>query len=151
MSIDTHFPTKTLDRLGYSVRFMPHDMDGTKGYRIYRNLHDYCWSVQVYIPGKGWRVWAHTKAFRATGCRFEVSLAGRERVRRTRSKNVHAFLRADFIDLGDGAVEYINFDDLVTVSYNPYDNLPCFTYLGNVPIWRADVVIGDDADIYVAP
>jgi hypothetical protein len=135
-----------MDTLGYTVLFMPDNIDGERGYRVYRNLHKRCWSVQAYVKGKGWRVWAHAERFRAHGCHFEVNAKGRERVRRTRSKVVHAYLMADFIELG---ASYFDDYGRYRVSYTPYDDLACFTKEGNVPVWRSKQVWADRDDIYV--
>lgn len=76
------------------------DYDPNKGFRIYRNLHKDCWSVQAYVTGKGWRLWAHTHRILCGDVTFKVNESGRQRVLATGKKNVHAFVVADYVMLG---------------------------------------------------
>lgn len=62
--------------------------------RIYRNLHNKCFSIQK-LPDR--RVFAHRTAVLLKNARFHVSDAGRKRVRREKRKNVHAFVIGDWI------------------------------------------------------
>lgn len=59
--------------------------------RVYYNLHGNVWSVQHYIPGKGWRVREHLSSLILENVEFKVSEAGRQRVIREGRKNVHAY------------------------------------------------------------
>ncbi|MBE8233550.1 MAG: hypothetical protein HAW67_07405 [Endozoicomonadaceae bacterium] len=49
---------------------------------------------------------------------FKVSEASRQTVLKVKQKNVHAFVRGEFIDCFDG--EVIEGCDLIAVTYNPY-------------------------------
>lgn len=77
---------------------------------VYRNLHRKCYSVRSMESG---RVLFHVDEITLTDVKFRVGKAGRERVLRTRQKNVHA-----------GVVGYIADVSLLgqssKVTYNPY-------------------------------
>lgn len=60
--------------------------------RVYRNLHNGLWSVMAWDgPEKG-RIIAHVPEIYLTVVKFVVQPAGREKVRREKRKNVHAFV-----------------------------------------------------------
>lgn len=77
---------------------------------VYRNLHRKCYSVKSLKTG---RVIAHVDSIDLVNVTFKVSEAGRQRVLKTRQKNVHA-----------GVVGYIADVSLLCqstkVTYNPY-------------------------------
>jgi len=77
---------------------------------VYRNLHRKCYSVKSMETG---RVLFHADEITLVNVKFRVGKAGRERVLKTRQKNVHA-----------GVVGYIADVSLVgqtsRVTYNPY-------------------------------
>lgn len=85
-------------------------------YRIYRNLHKGCWSIQHRTPG-GWRLYEHLDSLEATGCTTRVYETGRQRVLLTKKKNVHAFILCE---------SYTAHGDCVMIPggrllrYNPY-------------------------------
>jgi hypothetical protein len=96
-------------------------------YRIYRNLHKGCYSIQRKVPGKGWRVWRHAYTLLAYGVTFQVSEAGRQRVLATGRKNVHAYIVAENIqsDIETLARQAVEDREKALVegqriSYNPY-------------------------------
>jgi hypothetical protein len=60
---------------------------------VYRNLHTGTWSAKAARGPERGRVVAHPSVVVLADCTFRVSAAGRERVRRERSKNVHAMVR----------------------------------------------------------
>jgi hypothetical protein len=60
--------------------------------KAYRNLHQGDWSVVATSGPYRGLVVAHSDELPIWGPRFEVSLAGRERVLRDGKKNVHAFI-----------------------------------------------------------
>jgi len=80
---------------------------------VYRNLRKQCWSIRY----KG-RVIAHKQRLTLRGCKLVVQPAGRERVRREKRKNVHAFIRG----MWDGDGSYVSSKILhpERVYYNPY-------------------------------
>lgn len=62
-------------------------------FRIYRNLHKNCFSIQKWIPEKkGYRLHSHTQNLIAQDVEFRVSQAGRKKVLQEKRKNVHAFV-----------------------------------------------------------
>lgn len=77
---------------------------------VYRNLHRKCYSVKSMQTG---RVLFHVNDITLVNVKFRVGKAGRERVLRTKQKNVHA-----------GVVGYIADVSLLCqgnrVTYNPY-------------------------------
>lgn len=88
------------------------------GYRIYRNLHKKEWTVQNYVPGKGWRKLVGARCLSAPKTTFKVYERGQERVRQEKAKNVHAFALVDHYTINDweGLVRL----DGIVVGYNPY-------------------------------
>lgn len=72
----------------------PNQARGKKVF-VYRNLHQNCWSVKSRETG---RVIAHADEVQLSGVDFKVSQAGRERVLREKSKNVHAGLVGTLVD-----------------------------------------------------
>ena len=75
-----------------------------KKYRLYRNLHKGCFSVQEYIKGKGYRVVDHIEdGFVMTNCTFKVYESGRQKVLRDVQKNVHAYVQFDSYTKSDSA------------------------------------------------
>ena len=80
---------------------------------VYRNLREKCWSVRQ----KG-KVIAHSNDLWIFGA-FIVQPAGREKVRQTKQKNVHAFVRGILVSPDDFA--WIP-KKLHRVTYNPYEH-----------------------------
>jgi hypothetical protein len=79
---------------------------------VYRNLHKKCFSVKSMKTG---RVIAHVHEIMLSQPKFKVSEAGRERVLRTKQKNVHAGV------IGYVTDSYVNFlCPTIKVTYNPY-------------------------------
>jgi len=98
---------------------------GQANVRIYRNLHQKCWSVQTKTA-KGWRVLCHAQQFNGTQATFRVSEAGRLRTIRNRAKTVHAYCYATLCSLNSHTVQdWTSATSYVSISYNPY-NAPSF-------------------------
>jgi len=57
---------------------------------VYYNLTKKCWSIKALEGRSKGRVVAHADAVDLWDCKFKVSEAGRQRVLRTKQKNVHA-------------------------------------------------------------
>ena len=82
---------------------------------VYRNLHKRCWSVRALEgPQKG-RVIAHEHDFILEACSYAVQPAGRDKVRRTGRKNVHAFIRGTL-----PSEPMVMWPGTRGVTYNPY-------------------------------
>jgi hypothetical protein len=124
---------------------------GSADVRIYRNLHQKCWSVQTKTA-KGWRVLCHAQQFNGTQATFRVSEAGRLRTIRNRAKNVHAYCYVTLCSLSSHTVQnWTSATSYVSISYNPYHGLSSFVStpmgthyrpLDSTPIASARVVIG---------
>jgi len=105
---------------------------------VYYNLHKHCWSVKALEGDNKGRVVAHADTVLVYAAQPRVSQRGRERVLRTKQKNVHA-----------GIVGWVNLDNLsngytqkdidgwVEITYNPYlytgfvvKSNPCEMFVG---------------------
>ena len=93
---------------------------------IYWNLHKRCFSAK-----RNGKVFAHFRNARVLNPEFRVSAAGRERVRREGTKNVHAYIVCEsyhymiYPDNVMGSGEFLKFmpevaSKLKRASYNPY-------------------------------
>jgi hypothetical protein len=84
-------------------------------YRLYRNLHKGCFSVQQYTKGVGYRVIAHiSHGYILHNCTFKVYSSGREKVLRDKQKNVHAYIQFESYSMGIDSIT----DE--QPYYNPY-------------------------------
>ena len=94
-------------------------------YRIYRNLNTNTWTVQHKVPGKGWRKKESVDRLWAHDAEFIISAAGRDRVRREKRKNVHAYAVVNYYRTDEFADVDTWGDDewnIKWISYNPYDD-----------------------------
>ena len=107
---------------------------------VYRNLHRKCYSVKSVRTG---RVIAHVDSIDLIDVRFKVSEAGRQRVLKTKQKNVHA-----------GVVGYIADVSLLCqsskVTYNPYRFDSFIRKDNEMPIYEAKIAHIDASGITVA-
>lgn len=85
---------------------------------VYWNLTKKIWSVRNEKTG---RIVTHLPELTIQNCTFVVSQAGRERVIREKSKNVHAGVRG-YIDLENPVNQDLNIIQKLhcKVTYNPY-------------------------------
>lgn len=89
---------------------------------VYFNLHTYLWSVKDRKSGL---VTEHARVvYTSLPCSFVVRPAGHKKVLQTGQKNVHAFVRGDWLytaDDVDGWTQHLSeLDRMVKVSYNPF-------------------------------
>jgi hypothetical protein len=108
--------------------------------RVYFNLHKKKLSVQ-HKTAKGWRLWKHEESVGLENVCFKVSEAGRQRVLREKKKNVHAFVKGDFVQL---LPEHLKLPK-VWVSYNPYREVGKFYEVATekpIDKARSAVIIG---------
>ena len=84
---------------------------------VYRNLHKNCWSVKALEGENKGRVIRHAQSVMLSNCTFKVSEAGRQRVLRERSKNVHAGVVGQLVS---SDVDVVYMPHSVPVTYNPY-------------------------------
>lgn len=66
---------------------------------VYFNLHKRCWSVKALKGVDRGRVIAHMETLALRAAAPKVSEAGRHRVLKTRSKNVHAYMTGELVPL----------------------------------------------------
>lgn len=101
--------------------------------RAYWNLHRNTFSLQSVETG---RVFEHADDVVLENASFVVRPAGRERVRRERRKNVHAFVVGDWDPLGSLYPP----EEGTHVRYNPYETDGFVDAMGN-QISMADKVV----------
>jgi hypothetical protein len=119
-------------------------------HRIYYNLHRKCWSVQEKIPGRGWIVIDHASEIMLEDVSFQVSEAGRQRVIRTKRKNVHAFGMGKRIDPICKA--YLSDPCWERISYTPYIAGHFFYLKDGLPVREARFAhFRSDRSLYVIP
>lgn len=88
-------------------------VDASKPVRIYRNLHQSCYSVK-----QGGIVRCHAENVVVRDAKFIVSKAGQKRVRDEKKKNVHAFVEGVVVDASE-TNDLLPFD-WEPIYYNPY-------------------------------
>ncbi len=114
------------------------DLIGQKVF-VYRNLHRKCYSVKSVKTG---RVIAHVDSIDLADAVFKVSESGRQRVLKSRQKNVHA-----------GVMGYITDVSIVCqpikVTYNPYRFDSFIRRDNEMPIYEARIARLDASGIAV--
>lgn len=114
----------TKPKVQRSIDICPY-IDTNKKVRVYRNLHQGCYSVK-----QGGLVRVHADNVTLQEVKFIVSKAGQERVRNEKKKNVHAFVEGFVVDTRE-ADNYVDGDksdeelwngnsNWVNLYYNPY-------------------------------
>lgn len=88
--------------------------------KVYRNLHQQCYSIIALEGEYAGKVVAHATELTLMGVDSVVSETGRQRVIKEQKKNVHAFLIGTFLS-DDGEESKGSYE----ISYNPY-SLPYF-------------------------
>lgn len=86
--------------------------------RVHWNITLRCWSVLEWTPGKGWRLDRHVAAIDLLDAETRVSESGRERVRDSGVKNVHADITGRTM-LRSDAVPF-RYGDAERIRYNPF-------------------------------
>jgi hypothetical protein len=110
-----------------------------KPFRIYRNLHKNCFSIQMYNnEKKGYRLHCHAQDVLLKNVKTFVSESGRQRTIKEKQKCVHAFIECEsFVQFDD--ISYLLDNDMKELTYNPYKQ-DCFTVAGQ-PFTHAEQVI----------
>ena len=90
---------------------------------VYRNLHKNCFSVRH--KGKVVGYLYDNEQLALTNVKFVVQPAGRAKVLRENKKNVHAFVRGEYVGFENNLTNNLYFGefkdlDFYAVSYNPY-------------------------------
>jgi len=108
--------------------------------RVYWNFHRNLWSVQTWNNDvKGWRVHGYCDRIELLRLRFTVSLPGNQRVRKTRRKNVHAYVVGQVPKVGCR----LKLKKPEQIRYNPYEMDQFQDLAGNtVTIARLGVMVG---------
>lgn len=65
--------------------------------RVYRNINTGTLSVQEKTP-QGWRVKMHPHKIKIKNAKFKVNQTGRNKVLKTKQKNVHAMIEGELVD-----------------------------------------------------
>lgn len=108
--------------------------------RVYRNIHKPGVVYSIQDPKTG-LVLGHTEALLLANASFKVSDAGRERVRRTGSKNVHAFVEGTLTD-DLFFIEYMQMVKVLEkVMYNPYMYKSFVAQENETPVTHSSLVL----------
>lgn len=107
---------------------------------VYRNLHTETWSLVDRTVG---RVMQHPTEVAIKDATFVVQPAGNAKVRRTKKKHVHAFVRGRQVDVVDFTGRP-TFEDVrrsgVRLTYNPYKHTAFVEADTEQPVKAADLV-----------
>lgn len=109
----------------------------------YRNLHNN--SLSVRRMGKGGKVFTRPAMACLTDVTFAVQPAGREKVLRERKKNVHAFVRGEFVP------EPAPFDPSLPwreARYNPYESDQFIDKETGQPVTTAEVAFVTTSGVF---
>src|SRR3954471_5935390 len=106
-------------------------------FAIYKNLNRGCWSIaECTASGNRGKLVRHADAIAISNARCIVKENARNRVCRTKSREVHAWIIGEII-------EGIPSGERVEITYNPY-RAPLFVRRDNgEPITNADYVLFD--------
>jgi hypothetical protein len=100
--------------------------------QVYRNLNKKCLSVVALGGARKGRVIGRSAKVTLSSCSLVVQPAGRAKVLRTKTKNVHAFVR--------GVPSACSLSRGVRLSYNPYKHATFVRADTLAPVAYADVV-----------
>ena len=117
-------------------------IDHSKPVKVYRNLHKGCWSIQ-----QNGLVKAHSDKFQLFDCEFLVNEKDRQRVIKTKRKNVHAFVRGYIWNIPT-YVDHSGINLIKQASYNPYVNNYFYDVNDLVSIHKAHFVRGVDGKLF---
>lgn len=107
---------------------------------VYYNLHKKCWSIKALEGENKNKVIHHANEVILFDAKPKVSEAGRQRVLKEQSKNVHAGIVGNLFSI-DSKVFKTNDKDFKEITYNPY-KYSTFVYKDNDdnPFKGSDVV-----------
>jgi len=123
------------------------DLIGKK-VEVYRNLHKNCFSIRQ--NGKVVDYLYSGQELHLTDVEFRVQPAGRERVRREKKKNVHAYVKGTVAPLGGLQRKKLFIMCFQTVSYEPYTMESFETFPDETPIFEAPHVIFKKGELFVS-
>jgi len=104
---------------------------------VYRNLHKNCFSIRV----KG-KVLGYADKLLLEDCVFFVQPGGRNRVLKTKRKNVHAGVRGRIVPNEDPK-------NITPLTYNPYQDETFVHKNTKEPIYKAHRVLLDNCKVYL--
>jgi len=113
---------------------------------VYRNLHTGTWSVK---DKKTNRVIKHTDTVFLRDVDFKVSKKGNERVRKQKSKNVHAGVQGFVDDIGAHLLLIHSLEDFTEVTYNPYKYKSFVIKNTEQPVYEAQIVLMVENRVFV--
>jgi len=113
---------------------------------IYRNLHKKCFSIRH--KGKVVDYLYDSEELILQDVKFAVQPAGRERVRREKKKNVHAFVRGTVIRAGGLHRKGLLRECSRQVWYEPY-TMDSFEGSMGVPVYEGKTVVFRDGKVLV--
>jgi len=128
------------------LRYLTHQAKNLIGYkvRVYRNLNVKCWSLlssERNSLSYG-RIVGYADSLVLTNCYAKVSSLGREQVRKTRKKSVHAWIEGTVVDASliyQRATMPEPIDVSEPILYNPYDgDGPFFQLKDGTPVFELD-------------
>jgi len=123
------------DNIVYSYKGRSINLE--KPIKVYKNLHKDCYSVK-----QGTLVVAHAERLCLRDVTFKVNEKNRQKVIKTKQKNVHAFIEGFYDTSGMGTTAERN-DLPVKVYYNPYKTNTFINKQYNKPLKVARFVIAD--------
>lgn len=107
---------------------------------VYWNLHKHLFSVRALEGEHKGRVIGHTYGLTLVEAKFAVQPAGRERTRREKRKNVHAFVRGHVaVPLPEGR-PHLYTALARKVVYNPYKYNTFVDAETKCPVFKGDIV-----------
>ena len=115
---------------------------------IYRNLHKKCFSIRK--NGKVVDYLYADQELHLVDVKFRVQPAGRERVRREKKKNVHAYVKGTVAPLGGLQRKKLFIICFQTACYEPYTMESFETFPDETPIFEAPHVIFKKGKLYVS-
>jgi hypothetical protein len=106
---------------------------------VYRNLNAKGPGYTYSVRQKG-KVIAHLQSVTLRDCTLVVQPGGRDRVRREKRKNVHAYIKGYLCDTGSASVR---------LTYDPYSHDTFVTKAEGAPVRAAAIAVCTPEGVYV--
>jgi hypothetical protein len=111
-----------------------------KPFKVYRNLHQDCWSLQQDSLVK-----AHAKTLKLFNCKFLVNERLRQKTIKEGRKNVHAFIKGYLSELFDSILDTVKG---TAITYNPEKNEFFYEKESEASIHSADAVVLEERKVF---
>lgn len=111
-----------------------------KPFKVYRNLHKDCWSLQQDNLVK-----AHAKTLKLFNCKFLVNERLRQKTIKEERKNVHAFIKGYLSELFDSILDTVKG---TAITYNPFKNEFFYEKESGASIHSADAVVLEERKVF---